>query len=233
MNSISFHPLSETAIIIDFGDNISLQQNNHILALSRKLHQHPFPGFIESVPAYTTLTIHYNPLHYRTNSYDQVISYIKAYLLNSNPQAAPDNKIIDIPVCYELEYGPDLEDVASVNNLSPAKVVELHTTSNYHVYFLGFTPGFPFLGGLNDRISAPRKSEPRTSVPAGSVGIAGNQTGIYPVASPGGWQIIGRTPVSLLNVDKQPPTLLQPGDTIRFYSISAEAFIAWEDQSWD
>ncbi|MBE3569818.1 MAG: 5-oxoprolinase subunit PxpB, partial [Bacillales bacterium] len=127
----------------------------------------------------------------------------------------------------------DIEEVASTNGLSVEKVIEIHSSASYHVYFLGFAPGFPFLGGMDPSIATPRKQSPRLKVPAGSVGIAGNQTGIYPIETPGGWQIIGRTPISLFQPDQNPPTFLLPGDKVRFVPITKDVYENWEDQTWE
>jgi inhibitor of KinA len=138
----------------------------------------------------------------------------------------PTARLVEIDVCYGGEFGPDLEEVARLRGLSVDEVVRIHSTGDYLVYMIGFSPGFPYLGGLDSRIATPRRAAPRTLVPAGSVGIGGDQTGVYPIASPGGWQLIGRTPQQIFVVSREPPTLIQAGDRVRFRSISADEFAA-------
>lgn len=129
-------------------------------------------------------------------------------------------------------FAPDLSYVSRFNQLRTDEVIQIHSSNTYHVFFLGFSPGFPFLGGMDKRITTPRRDTPRESISSGSIGIAGAQTGIYPIETPGGWQIIGRTPLSLFNPINTPPTLLKPGDTILFFPISMDEFYSWEDQTW-
>ncbi|WP_226037101.1 5-oxoprolinase subunit PxpB [Aquibacillus saliphilus] len=224
MNRQHYHALSENAIMIDFGKQLSIEKNARILTLAEQIANNPFLGFVESVPSYTTLTVYYNPINFHQDSFKQVCLLLDTYLTEMEENNY-QSRIVTIPVCYDESFGFDLEEVASHNNLSTEQVINLHQTNEYHVFFLGFTPGFPFLGGMDARIAAPRKKIPRTNIPAGSVGIAGQQTGIYPIASPGGWQIIGRTPMSLLQIKQQPPTMLKPGDKIKFQSISKQAFL--------
>ncbi len=142
-------------------------------------------------------------------------------------------RVVSIPVCYGGDFGPDLEYVAHHNNISPQEVIEIHSGNEYSVYMIGFSPGFPYLGGMSEKISAPRRSSPRLIIPAGSVGIAGKQTGIYPIETPGGWQIIGRTPIKLFRPDEESPSLLQAGDKIKFTPISYPEFMKWEEQKND
>ena len=227
MNPVHFAPLSETAIIVDFGQEISIEKNKYILNVTQNIQENPFPGFIEAVPTYTTLTIHINPFQIEGYSFEKCCNTIRTYL-HKKANLVHQNKTVYIPVCYEDEFAPDLSFVAEQNNLTTKQVIQYHTEKTYHVYFLGFSPGFPFLAGLDKRISTPRKQTPRTLVPTGAVGIAGEQTGVYPSPTPGGWQIIGRTPVSLLRLNMHPPTLLQPGDQVKFYSISKHAFYSKE-----
>ncbi|MBM7570273.1 5-oxoprolinase subunit PxpB [Aquibacillus albus] len=234
MQSVRYIPISESALIVEFSDTIDLHLNNRILQLSKNLVNNPFPGFIEAVPAYTTITIHFDPVKMKENPYDQIISVIDHYLTRSTKDVRR-KKTVKIPVCYEEEFGLDLDIVASHNQLTREQVIDIHTAKIYDVYFLGFSPGFPFLGGMDPRIATPRKKTPRLQLPAGSVGIAGSQTGVYPSTTPGGWQIIGRTPVKLLQLENPSPTLLQPGDRVQFYSISREDFFnqKQEDVTWD
>lgn len=225
MEQIRFSPLGEAALVMEFGTTIELETNQLILLWKETIERALLPGVIEVVPAYTTLTIFFAPESISTtvNPYHQ----LKEWISQLHPHSATlqdQQEIKEIPVCYEAPYALDLDFVAEANGLSAEEVIRLHTNQDYPVYFLGFSPGFPFLGGMSGQIATPRHPSPRLQIPAGSVGIAGEQTGIYPLTSPGGWQIIGRTPYTLFDPSKQPPTLLQPGDTIRFKAISKEEF---------
>ncbi|SDK02781.1 5-oxoprolinase subunit PxpB [Sediminibacillus albus] len=232
MNNLAFFPLSENAIMIDYGEEIRPEINKRIHQLSSAISAKPFPGFIESVPAYTTLTVYYNPLAINSRQpYEQACFYIEKYLPFIQEQSL-ESRTVHLPVCYDEEFALDLAEVADRNNLSVKEVIKLHTNQEYYVYFIGFAPGFPFLGGLDPSIAAPRRRTPRRKTPAGSVGIAGRQTGVYPLDIPGGWQIIGRTPKRLLNLQNSQPALLQPGDQVRFQAISKQAFLSWEEKSW-
>ncbi|OZB98391.1 5-oxoprolinase subunit PxpB [Paenibacillus sp. XY044] len=222
-------PLGETAVVVHLGDTISEGLHREVQALTRRIETNPFQGFVECVPAFTTVTVFYDPFELdlppmETGRSDYVRSILEAYLadIQETPEAEP--VVIEIPVCYGGEFGPDLADVASVNKLAIEDVIRIHTGQNYLVYAVGFAPGFPYLGGLDERIAAPRKQTPRLAIPAGSVGIAGTQTGIYPVETPGGWQIIGRTPLALFMPDQDPPALLRGGEYIRFRQIDAAEY---------
>ena len=170
-------------------------------------------------PGYGSVLVTFDPL---SLSYELVEKRAASVDLEDGNQ--PESRTIEVPVCYGGVFGPDLDDVASAANLAPEEVVRLHASADYLVYFLGFSAGFPYLGGMPDRIAAPRLPQPRTSVPAGSVGIAGRQTGIYPFSSPGGWRIIGRTPLSLFHPQADRPTLLEMGDRVGFVPIDEEEF---------
>ncbi|MBX6395501.1 MAG: 5-oxoprolinase subunit PxpB, partial [Alicyclobacillaceae bacterium] len=149
-------------------------------------------------------------------------------LVDEIPQGGEEaGRLVEIPVCYGGEFGPDLAYVADYHGLTPERVIEIHSSTEYRVYMIGFAPGFPYLGGLSPELATPRKTSPRLTIPAGSVGIAGNQTGVYSVSTPGGWQIIGRTPLVLFRPDLHPPSLLKAGDRVRFYPISREEFTRW------
>ncbi|MBS4178956.1 5-oxoprolinase subunit PxpB [Lederbergia citrea] len=231
MKNISFTPLGDGAIVIDFGEGIGLEKNELILEWQYAIEANPFPGFIEAVPAYTTLTIFYDPVSVGTDFPYETVKNALQNLPIKNQQTARKAKIVEIPVCYEEPFALDLAFVAEQNGLTKHEVIQLHSDNVYHVYFLGFAPGFPFLGGMNEKLSTPRRSSPRLKIPGGAVGIAGGQTGIYPLTSPGGWQIIGRTPLQLFDVNANPPTLILPGDQIRFVPISKEDYAAWEEKS--
>ncbi|MEK3889251.1 5-oxoprolinase subunit PxpB [Bacillus sp. FSL K6-3431] len=229
MESITFSPLGDQGLIVDFGEGMNLEKNRFILKWRLTLEAHPFPGFIEAVPAYTTLTIFYDAVAVGTSfPYDTVKKAVKNISFSIH-HSVNHNKTVEIPVCYEEPFSLDLKIVAMHNKKTIQEVIDIHCANIYHVYFLGFSPGFPFLGGMNKSLSTPRKNVPRLKIPRGSVGIAGGQTGIYPLESPGGWQIIGRTPLQLFDVYADPPTLILPGDQVRFVSINKEEFFALEE----
>lgn len=162
-------------------------------------------------------------------SFQKVRNYINTLFLQLKDQDLYKERIVSIPVLYGGEVGPDLEYVAKHHGISPEEVIQIHSKNDYLVYMIGFAPGFPYLGGLDERIATPRKKTPRLQIAAGSVGIAGNQTGVYPLETPGGWQIIGRTPRKLFLPNQSPPTLLQSGDTIRFVPITPEEYKVYQE----
>jgi inhibitor of KinA len=226
---VRVYPLGDAAIVLQFGAAINRQTHLTIQAFTAALELHPFPGFREYVPAFTTVTVYYDPWIVSgkgdRDPYACMLEILR-HLLHQ-VQAHPEKtttKLVEIPVCYGGKWGPDLEVVAALNEISPEEVIRLHAREEYLVYMIGFAPGFPYLGGMNDRIAAARKDKPRSKVPAGSVGIAGKQTGIYPIPSPGGWQLIGRTPLVLFDPRRQSPSLLQAGDHIRFVPISENEY---------
>jgi inhibitor of KinA len=229
IQGVQLYPLGDAAIVLQFGEAINRQTHQTIQAFTAALEQHPFPGFREYVPAFTTVTVYYDPWIVSDKGLRDPYGRVTEILLQILHQvkANPENtnsKVVEIPVCYGGKWGPDLEVVAALNEISPEEVIRLHAREEYLVYMIGFAPGFPYLGGMNDRIAAARKDKPRSKVPAGSVGIAGKQTGIYPIPSPGGWQLIGRTPLVLFDPRRQSPSLLQAGDHIRFVPISEQEY---------
>ncbi|SHF36546.1 5-oxoprolinase subunit PxpB [Pedobacter caeni] len=221
-DSFQYYPLGDSAIVIQLGDQISPVINKKVRAIAAWLDEYSFEGFIEYVPAFTTVTVYYEPW---IISYAKLLELLREMLneLMEQEEIHAENTI-EIPVCYGGAYGPDLGFVASHNKMSPAEVIAIHTSVDYLVYMIGFAPGFPYLGGMNELISAPRKDSPRAKIPAGSVGIAGQQTGIYPIETPGGWQIIGQSPVQLFEVSREVPALLKSGDQVRFVAISETEF---------
>ncbi|MFD3002706.1 5-oxoprolinase subunit PxpB [Pontibacter toksunensis] len=233
--AVQLYPLGDAAVVVQFGVEVSEQTHKKVKAFCAYLQQHPFPGLLEFVPAYTTVTVYYNPWVIsekgHLNPYTKVTGFLQRmlpFVADAEENAGP--RIVEIPVLYGGEYGPDLEFVARINELSPEEVVTLHTQQEYLVYMVGFAPGFPYLGGMNKRIAAPRRDSPRQHIAAGSVGIAGEQTGIYPIQTPGGWQLIGRTPVSLFNPRNISPSLLQAGDSVRFVAITEEEYKERKEQ---
>lgn len=238
--TVSLKPLSENAIYISFGETIDDTIYSQIRHFTQQLDAQPFPGMIEYVPAYTNITIYYDPIAVlQLNQYSKknlflhspfeiASNYIEQLLQHSYTKKVDEvENIVSIPVVYGGEYGPDLAYVAKHRHLTEEEVIQIHSERTYRVYMLGFAPGFPFLGGLDERLATPRKATPQLYIEAGSVGIAGAQTGIYPLSTPGGWQIIGRTPRKLFLPEQTPPTLLRAGDLIQFQPISEEQ---WEEE---
>ena len=211
----------DRAICIEFGEGISPEVNRLVKGFILELRTRAVPGIEDWVATYRSVLVYYDP---------GLINYpaIETLLVDLNresveqPDALPT--IIDIPTLYGGVYGPDLEYVAAVNDLTPREVIDIHSETEYLVYMMGFTPGFPYLGGLSGRISTPRLLQPRVVVPSGSVGIAGTQTGIYPIDSPGAWQIIGRAAVKLVDLTLNSPFLLGVGDHLRFVPVSESEY---------
>jgi len=211
-------PHGDRAVSVIFPPEISPDVNRRVLALCAALEQASLPGVISCVPAYRTLLVEYDPL---LLSYEEMSARLRA--LPDAAGSACEGKTVSIPVCYGGDFGPDLARVAAHSGLSVEDVIARHSGGAYRVYMLGFRPGFPYLGGLDPRLAAPRLATPRPRIEAGSVGIAGNQTGVYPEASPGGWNIIGRTPLCLFD-EKSATALLRPGDTLRFEPVGRDAY---------
>lgn len=230
----SFHiyPLGDAAIVVEFGTTISEDVHKKVRAFAAYLETNQFPGMIEYVPAFTTVTLFYNPWMVskqgKLDAYQEVTSYILNIQNHIKETELPETRVVEIPVCYGDEFGPDLAFVAEHARLTIPEVIEIHAKAEYLVCMIGFAPGFPYLGGMDKRIAAPRRKSPRRVIPAGSVGIAGNQTGIYPLKTPGGWQLIGRTPLSLFDPHRQPPVLLQAGNKVRFVPVSRAAYAAFQ-----
>lgn len=228
-------PLGDSAIMIRFGHGIDEATHRKVGALTAYLEEHPFAGMIECVPAFATVAIHYDPAavmksrvfpeSMHASIYETACSRLQLILSAEELSCTDtDRRTIEIPVCYGGEYGPDLSFVAAHNGLTEEEVVAIHSSGSYLVYMLGFAPGFPYLGGMSERIAAPRRQSPRTVIPQGSVGIAGGQTGVYPVATPGGWQLIGRSPVELFRPREAIPSLLRSGDFVRFKPVTKEQY---------
>lgn len=208
-----FRPLGDQAVRVEFGQDISPETNARVRRFCRALARDPIPGVVEWVPAYATVAVYYQP---RAIRYDALCRDLGRRLAGAQEEALSPGRVVEIPVRYGGTAGPDLEAVAAHHNLTPAQIVAWHAGPTYLVYMLGFLPGFAYLGGLPPGLATPRRDTPRPRVPAGSVGIAGAQTGVYPIESPGGWQIIGRAELRLYDPERQPPALLRPGDQVRF-----------------
>jgi KipI family sensor histidine kinase inhibitor len=221
----SIRLMGDRGLLVELGSGIDPAVNRRVLRLHRLLRQENPCGVVESVPAYASLLVVYDPLQATPEA-------LKRHLLDlcrSSDEAvqAVPHKTLEIPVAYGGEDGPDLDQVAAYHGLSPEAVVRLHSGTVYRVYMIGFTPGFPYMGELPEALETPRRETPRTHIPKGSVAIAQRQTGIYPVESPGGWQIIGRTPVELFDPRLEQPSLLTMGDKVRFIPISAQEASQW------
>ncbi len=214
-------PAGDSAFIIKAGDTIAAETNDRVHALYATINAAAIPGIIECIPAYSELTVCYDPCVIEYTSLVAQLKQCTASVYSTTPRTGMR---IFIPVAYGGEYGPDLAEVADRHTMSHEEVITAHTKNEYRVYMLGFTPGFPYLGGLDPAIATPRRATPRTLIPAGSVGIADMQTGIYPIESPGGWNLIGRTPLSLFTPHQSEPFLINAGDTLRFYAIDAQEF---------
>ena len=229
------YPLGDCAITIDFGNHISYETHQTIQTITSFLDDNPPQWMIEYVPAYATITLFYNPIKIpwshinHTLPFHYICEQLNRLLPTIETGTKPQTRTVEIPVCYGGELGPDLEIVAKVNQLTIDEVIAIHTSTEYLVYMLGFAPGFPYLGGMSEKIATPRKETPRLTIPSQSVGIAGQQTGIYPIETPGGWQIIGRTPLQLFRPNENPPSTLKAGDKVRFISISHQEFVEWEE----
>lgn len=232
----SIFPLGDSALIVDFGNVIDESINRRVLQLFQRLQSLSLPYVKDAVPAYASLTVHYDVAivlqqHPKTETaFEAVSGAIRKILEDENEEAAAQNRTVRIPVCYAEKFAPDLNEIAAQKKLPANEIIRLHTSKSYRVYMIGFLPGFPYMGEVDERIATPRKQQPRQNVEAGSVGIAGRQTGIYPLRSPGGWQIIGRTPLALFNSKKEEPVLLRPGDEVQFYSITDDEFENYQNR---
>ncbi|MEK4109063.1 inhibitor of KinA [Paenibacillus sp. DS2363] len=216
-------PLGEAAVIIQCGDQLSDAVQHRVMSVCALLEKSTLPAMIEWVPSYTSVTLFYNPF---ISSYPQLCKILLQQLNQMKESVQLKPRTVTIPVCYGGEWGPDLDYVASEHGLTPEDVIAIHTSGEYLVHMIGFAPGFPYLGGLSEQIATPRRATPRLRVEAGTVGIGGKQTGIYPVDTPGGWQCIGRTPLRLFRPEENVPSLLAAGDRVRFKQITMQDYLA-------
>ena len=221
--------LGDAAISVDFGNIINDTINDTVISLFKMLQQRPPEGMTEVVPAYSSLTIYYDVITLRKKIqeeqtvFDWMKNEVLQFLQQENKIYQNEKRLINVPVCYEKEFAPDLEWASAQVKISVKEIIQLHTSKTYRVYMLGFLPGFAYMGEVDDKIALPRKEKP-LPVTSGSVGIAGKQTGVYPLNSPGGWQIIGRTPLTFFNKENDEPTPVKAGDSIQFISISKNEF---------
>lgn len=216
-------PLGEAAVIIHCGDQLSDAVQRRVLSVCALLEKSTLPAMIEWVPSYTSVTVFYDPF---ISSYPELCRILLQQLNQMKESIQDKPRTVTIPVCYGGEWGPDLDYIASEHGLTPEDVIAIHTSGDYLVHMIGFAPGFPYLGGLSEQIATPRRATPRLRVEAGTVGIGGKQTGIYPVDTPGGWQCIGRTPLRLFRPEENVPSLLVAGDRVRFKQITMQDYLA-------
>ena len=216
-------PLGDSALLVGLGDKIDPAINQRVHALNALLRTKNIAGIIEAVPAYCTLLIHYDPL---ILTFNQVTSLVRDNLTQVDDSLNRKPRQLEVPTRYGGASGPDLETVAVSKGISAADVVRIHSECEYTVYMMGFTPGFPYLGTLDERLITPRMETPRTLVKAGTVAIAGSQTGIYPLDSPGGWHLIGWTPLKLFDPTRESPFLFAPGDIIKFIPLESDSLLS-------
>jgi len=216
-------PLGDSALLVELGDKIDSVINQRVHALNAFLQTKNIAGIVETVPAYCTLLIHYDPL---ILTFDQVTLWVRDKLTQVDDSLNRKPRQLEVPTRYSGASGPDLEAVAVSKGISAADVVRIHSEREYTVYMMGFTPGFPYLGTLDERLIMPRLETPRTLVKAGTVAIAGSQTGIYPLDSPGGWHLIGWTPLKLFDPTRESPFLFSPGDIIKFIPLESDSLLS-------
>lgn len=218
-----FQPASDQSLMVYFGQKITLSAHEQVRKLLRALELEPVVGIRNLNPAYCSVLVTFDALKLSHRDVEQILRVYLDRLDAINLPAAPE---LEIPACYGGEFGPDLNEVAGLHGITPAQAIELHASVSYTVYFLGFVPGFAYLGELPDALATPRLDSPRRSTPPGSVGIAGTQTGVYPFATPGGWRLIARTPIAMFRPDRKAMSFLSIGDRVRFAPISATRFAA-------
>ncbi len=229
MQNCSIKPVGASGLLVCFGTVVEEACNATVMALAATLAEKPIAGMGETVPSFASLLVTFNPL---ITDYDTAKTAVEQAIHTMGTVAAATGKIVEIPVCYGGTYGEDLPFIAQNAGMSEAQVIALHSAAPYRIYMLGFLPGFPYLGGLDERLHTPRLANPRTKIPAGSVGIGGQQTGIYPMASPGGWQLLGRTPLRLFAPEQGGKLPYLAGDSIRFVPIDEATFLKLEQEEW-
>ena len=220
-NKIKLLTAGDSSILLQFGNTIDPAINRKIAATVQLMREQHINGVTDVIPAFCSLLINYDP---RVISYEQIKRRMEALVKIDVTAGDTRKRVFEIPVCYGGEYGPDIQNIADHAGLSVEEVIQIHTSRDYLIYMLGFLPGFTYLGGLDERIHTPRLANPRIRIPAGSVGIGGSQTGIYPMDSPGGWQLMGMTPVKTYDPDREMPILVEAGDYIRFVAIDEGEF---------
>lgn len=227
----------DQAVTISFGNTINEVINKYVLQVFTSIQQKTIPGVKDIIPAYSSITVVYNTPYIINqlkagSAYTYIVNLLEEMLLTAVDNRVEENNIVKIPACYDAAFAPDLQNIATQKNMRVEDVVAAHTNKVYRVYMLGFLPGFTYMGMVDESISMPRLATPRTNVPAGSIGIAGTQTGIYPFQSPGGWNIIAQTPLKLFDADRLVPVLLQAGDHVQFYAVSQQEFNYIKTTQW-
>jgi inhibitor of KinA len=229
----SVFPLGDAALLIDFGNRIDEDINKKVLGLFHCLKKKAHPYIIDLIPAYSSLAVYYDVTaawqkkEKDTTAFETMADLIETLSNTQEQMREEKNRTIDVPVCYAPRFATDIDYIARQKNICVEEIIQLHTAKTYRVYMVGFLPGFAYMGQVDERIAVPRKPEPK-NVLAGAVGIAGSQTGIYPLDSPGGWQIIGRTPLKPFDKDKEQPVVFEPGNQIKFYSITEDEFAHYQ-----
>ena len=221
MSEVRYLVSGDSSVCVEFGNEISPDINRKIRAFKIAVEKSGIPGIVETVPTYRSLLVHYKP---EVIGFQAITEKFKSLMGTLDNIEIPPPTVIEIPVLYGGEMGPDIENVASHNGKTVEEVIKIHTSQEYLIYMIGFIAGFPYLGGMSKEIATPRLKAPRVKIDGGSVGIAGEQTGIYPLDSPGGWQLIGRTPLKLYDAEREKPVLLEAGQYIKFRSISQKEF---------
>ena len=219
---VRYLPAGDQGLLIEFGNEIHLDTHHKVYAMARAIEEATIQGIEEIIPSYRSLLVAYDPLVINFKGLTNQVKRIEKNLSNGK---IPEHGRVEIPTLYGGEFGPDLDFVASHHGMTPEEVIHIHSSQDYLVYMLGFTPGFPYLGGNLEKIATPRLKTPRIKVLGGSVGIAENQTGIYPIESPGGWRIIGRTPLKLFDALQPPHFLLAAGNMVRFVPIDEKKYM--------
>ena len=222
MQKIKILTAGDSSLLVEFGSEISPEVNQRITATVQLMKEQHIEGVVDLIPAFTSLLVNYDP---RVISYEEIRKRISCLVRLEASAKEKRRRILEIPVCYGGEYGPDLEAIAANAGLSPEEVIRIHSSQDYLIYMLGFLPGFTYLGGLDERLHTPRLANPRIRIPAGSVGIGGSQTGIYPLDSPGGWQLMGMTPVKTYDPSRETPILVEAGDYIRFVPVDEAEYL--------
>ena len=221
--AVRFLPAGDTALVIQFGEHADRGLSDRVLRLGERIRAAALPGLVETVPTYRSLAVHYDPT---LTSAEALREAASAFLEDDTGGERRTARLWRVPACYHPRYAPDLDEVAERTGLAPEEVGALHAATTFHVYMIGFAPGLPYMGDLPEQLVLPRRVDPRVRVPAGSIAIATNMTNIYPFESPGGWHLIGATPIRLFDLSRKDPAILHPGDAVRFEPIDPDTYEA-------